>query len=172
RLFAGTRDDLGQRAEPCLDHAVQERHRVWAPLQRLPVEFKEQPLVWPEGGVGQPSPQRTCLLRGGQVSAVERGQRFTLPPLDFADHVDEQAFAGADVVDQHAVAGAESGGEPAEAEVTDPVLGNVVDGGGQQPVAWRRHVPYGTCTTRYIRRLACNSPYVATPTRPPRSCSR
>src|SRR4030095_3301900 len=45
-----------------------------------------------------------------------------------------QASLGAEVKDQHRVAGAERGGERAQAEVGQPVLGRVLDGGGEQPL--------------------------------------
>src|SRR6185436_10537208 len=51
-----------------------------------------------------------------------------------------QALARAEVVAQHAVARAERAGEPAQAEIADPVLGDVLHRAREQPLAGPRPV--------------------------------
>ena len=63
-------------------------------------------------------------------------ERVPLLLLDGADHLGEQAVAGAEVVDQHPVAGTECRGEGAQAVVADAVRGEVLDRGRQQSLAW------------------------------------
>ena len=108
------------------------------PLQRLPVDLEEQPLVRPVHRVGQlrphppqPSPGRLAGLLG---LGRHRGHDLALARLDRLDDLDQQALLRAEVVDEHPVAGAKRGGQLAEADVAQPVLGDVVDGGRQQPL--------------------------------------
>ena len=110
-----------------------------AGLQRLAVRLEEEPLVRPQRGVGEVLPHAPCHL-GGRQRRIDRraGQRLALLLLDVADDLDQQALLGAEVVDQHAVAGADRGGESAQAEVGDAVLGDVLDRGLEQPLLRRQ----------------------------------
>src|SRR4051812_44326245 len=110
-------------------------------LQRLRVDLEEQALVGPQCGVGDALPGAAHHLGGrGVLVEQQRRERRALPGLDRADDLDQEPLARAEVVAEHPVAGAEGGGEAAQAEVADAVLGDVLHGGREQALARRRSI--------------------------------
>jgi hypothetical protein len=105
---------------------------VDATLKRLGVELKEQPLIRPQGRVGEPPPERAGRLVERRVgSELQVDQGLALAALHLGDDRRQQPLLGAEVVDQHAMTGPQAGSQRTQAEVGDPVLGGVVDGRGK-----------------------------------------
>jgi hypothetical protein len=139
----------GDRPEPGVDDAIEEALGAGPPLERLAVHLEEQAHVVDEAGIGDLSPVREAGFgrRHGDVR-VERGHDLALALLDLVHDGHQQAVLGAEVVDEHAVAGAESGGQLAQAQVSQAVRGDVLDRGIEQALAWVHHVA-AECTTWY-----------------------
>ena len=90
-----------------------------------------------------------------------RRERRALLGLDRADDLDQQALARPEVVDEHPVAGAERGGEAAQAEVADAVLGDVLHRAREQALAGGRAVAVacGAASPRILA-LRCSMWYM------------
>ena len=106
-------------------------------LERLAVDLEEQALVGPQRRVRDVLPPGAHRV-GGRLAGIgqEVGEQVALALLDGAHDLHPQLLLGAEVVDQHPVARAEGRGEPAETEVADAVLGDVVDRGVEQALSW------------------------------------
>ena len=127
------------------------------PWSALGVQLEEEALLRREIGGREPVPGAAQRVVGRHAGVVrELRQRVALRLLDRLRDRDEQCLLGPEVVDEHAVAGPDRGGQLAQAQVADPVLERVGDGGFEQPGTGliRRHVPanvpLGTCTSWYV----------------------
>ena len=111
-----------------------------ATAQGVRVQLKEHPLLRPQLRVAEALPGPPGVLQGGARPQAQQGD-----PLLFLNRLgdrDQQPLAGSEVVEEHPVAGADRRGELAQAQVSDPGVEGMADGGGEQALPGDRGCGY------------------------------
>lgn len=144
--------DLSDRIQPIVDDPVQQLSRMRPALERLAVDFEEEPLIGPERGVGDVLPPGAHRL-GDRLTCIRQDltEQLALPGFDGPDDLDPESLLRTEVMDEHPVARTECGREPAQAHIGETVLRHVVDRALQQPLPRGLDTHARKCTIWYMK---------------------